>query len=541
MLGAVKKYGVFVLPGMVLLALAALNLFYQDRWLDSDMAAEMIFSRLLAQEGRLIATPEWYYSTEFRVLYTQLIMTPLFHMTDNWHLIRTVTNLICYGLVLMSWLYMLRPLRADGRLAALTGTILLLPFSETMITHMQMGNTYMPHVILLCFYFGMFLRLAEGGEYSAGAKWALLVCYAALSVVFGLSGVRYLLAMQCPLVIAAFLYLIGSEEFEQFRARFGVRSDARKYWKSAWQKRGRYLCFSFLGAVCGVLGFGLNVAWVSRAYVFQTYGATNFIAVYQGILWERLQNAFGSLIMLFGYIPDKSFLSLRGCVTIASFVLIAAFGYCVAKAYRQSEGCRFFAVLFFLTAFAVNLFVFVFTTSTMVPRYYISLFLFALPALAFYLEGQEGETPLLDRLAVVVLLVVCLGLGSFKIVFSYLTTDKNADRRAVAAYLAESDYNFGYATYWNANVTTELTNGLVEVANINNPEELQYFKWSSPMRYYEEDYRQGEVFLLLANDEVAEYGTAKALQKGTKTYEDDHYTVLVYESAAALMACAQGK
>ena len=55
--------------------------------------------------------------------------------------------------------------------------------------------------------------------------------------------------------------------------------------------------------------------------MFQTYDATNFIAIYQGVLMERIQNAVGSLLMLFGYIPDKGVLSLRGIITIIAFVL----------------------------------------------------------------------------------------------------------------------------------------------------------------------------------------------------------------------------
>ena len=74
----IKKYGAFALLGLVFFFLVFLNLFFHDHWLDSDMAAEMVFSRLLAESGHLFATPEWYYSTEFRVLYTQLVMTPLF-------------------------------------------------------------------------------------------------------------------------------------------------------------------------------------------------------------------------------------------------------------------------------------------------------------------------------------------------------------------------------------------------------------------------------------------------------------------------------
>lgn len=535
-MNVIKKYGVFALPGIAFLILLILNLCCHDQWLDSDMAAEMIFSRLLAQEGHMIATTNWYYSTEFRVLYTQLIMTPLFLISNNWHLIRMITNIVAYVLMLVSYFYMLKPLKADKRWAAFTGTFLLLPFSETMITHMQMGNTYMCHVILLFFYFGMFLRLAGKGAYGIGRKWELRIFYAALSVVCGVSGVRYLLAMQCPLVIAAFLYLAGSEEFRQYRGLFGKDRNIKGYWKRSWEKCGGYLSYSFLGAVCSVLGYGINVLWVSREYIFQTYETTNYIAVYQGILWERLQNALGSLLMFFGYIPDKGVLSLRGGVTLAAFVLIAIFGYCVVKAYKQSEGQRFFAVLFFVTAFVVNLFVFVFTTSTMVPRYYITLFIFALPALIFYFEGKE---PLLDRLVVGLLLFLCLGMGTVKILYSFLTVDKNENKRAVAAFLVENDYDFGFATYWNANIMTELTNGKVEMANITDPGQLQFFKWSSPVKYYEKDYHQGATFLLLTSGEAAGYWNTETLQLGEQVYADGHYVVFVYESVEELMSCAQ--
>lgn len=500
------------------------------------MAAEMIFSRLLAQEGHIFATTKWYYSTEFRVLYTQLIMTPLFLISDNWHLIRMITNIITYVLMLVSFFYMLKPLKVDKKWGAFTGTLLLLPFSETMLTHMQMGNTYMCHVILLLFYFGMFLRLAGNGTYGRGRKWELRIIYAVLSVVCGMSGVRYLLAMQCPLVITAFLYLAGSVEFKQFRRQFGTADcNVKGYWKRIWERCGGYLLYSFLGAVCSVLGYCINVLWVSRQYTFQTYETTNFIAVYQGILWERLQNAFGSLIMLFGYIPDKGFLSLRGAVTLSAFALIAIFGYCVVRAYKQSVGQRFFEVLFFVVAFAVNIFVFVFTNSTMVPRYYITLLIFALPAMAFYFEGKE---PLLDRLVVGALLFLCLGLGTFKILYSFLTVDKNENKRAVAAFLTENNYDFGFATYWNANIMTELTNGKVEIANIYDPAELQYFKWSSPMKYYETDYHQDTTFLLLTSYEAAEYRDAKTLQAGEQVYADGHYVVFVFENVEELMSCA---
>ena len=96
MLDKIKKYGPDVMLAAVLGMLFLLNCLYRLNWLDSDMAAEMRFSKLLAEEGRWFATPNWYYSTEFRVLYTQLIMGPLFRILDDWQVIRTITNMLSY-------------------------------------------------------------------------------------------------------------------------------------------------------------------------------------------------------------------------------------------------------------------------------------------------------------------------------------------------------------------------------------------------------------------------------------------------------------
>ena len=196
--------------------LLGLNIISQDHWLDSDMAAEMIFSRILSEEHHIFSTTNWYYSTEFRVLYTQLIMGPLFRICSNWHVIRTITNLVFYGLMLASYYYFMKPLKVSRGLTVLRSCLLLLPFSETMMTHMQMGNTYMSHVILVLWFFGMYLRLCSG-EYSAKRKVSLWIFYVLLAIVCGMSGVRYLLALQCPLVLTSFFYLLGGEEFQSFR------------------------------------------------------------------------------------------------------------------------------------------------------------------------------------------------------------------------------------------------------------------------------------------------------------------------------------
>lgn len=536
------KSAPFILLGLVFLMLVFLNIFYQDQWMDSDMAAEMVFSRVLAEGGHIFATPDWYYATEFKILNMHLIMGPLFRIFDNWHLIRTITHLASYVLILVSYFYVIKPLKISKGLGALTACVLLLPFSEAMMFYMQMSNFYIPHSLIILFFYGMFLRLAGKTEYKKWQKALLLICYILLGIICGVSGIRYLLAMQCPLVVAGFFYWLTSDAFQDFRAEFKL-SDEKTQLKITLNnlkklfvcEEAGYFYYSLLGVVSALAGYVLNAVWISKQYVFQTYDTTNFIDVYQGEFLERIQNAFGSLLMYFGYIPQKSVLSMRGIITLISFVMIGVCVYCVRKAFQKCKGIRFFAVLFVVVAFAINMFAFIFTTSTMVPRYYITIMIFVLPVIALYLQEEKAE---FDKTLVFLILAVCLTLSSAKVFYSYITVDKNADKRAVAQYLEKTEFNFGFATFNNANVITELTNGQVEIANIWDPVNLNFYQWSSPVKYYEEGYHDGKVFLLLSNGEVAEFADAEAVKKGEIYYEDDYYTVFIYDNVEALMNCA---
>lgn len=534
----VAKFAPYVLLGLAFLMLFILNICYQDHWLDSDMAAEMMFSNLLSEEHHIFATPNWYYSTEFRFLYTQLVMGPLFLFLENWQVIRTITNLVFYGLMLVSYFYFMKPLNASKTLCVYGAVLLLLPFSETMMTHMQMGNTYLSHVIICFLFFGMFLRLAEKSVENKTKRFLLLLCFLTLAVICGVSGVRYLLALQCPLFSTAVFYLLRADELKEFRRESSLKEvlSIAKWKAVAHCSAASYLFYAVVGAVASVIGYGINVAFVSKQYVFQTYDATNFIAIYQGELFERIQNAIGCLLMLFGYIPEKGFLSLRGIISMIAFVMLMLLIFFTVKAYRKESGKRFFIALFVVVAFVLNFFVFSFTTSTMVPRYYITIWMFTLPLLVFYLESRE---PVFDKFVVVLVLVSCLTLSTAKTVMSFITVDKNESKRPVAEFLADNGYHFGFASYTNANIITEITNGEVEIANINNPESLTYFKWSTPKKYYEDGYHQGEVFLLLTLEEYAEFADAKALLAGNIIYEDDAYVVFIYDDVNALIDCGE--
>ena len=525
----IKKYYPYIALGGLFLVLLFWNAFYLENWLDSDMAAEMMFSRLLSEEGKLFATTNWYYSTEFRLLYTHLLMGPLFGICESWHTIRMITNAIYYVLLLASYFYMMAALPVGRNGKILGGAVLLLPFSETMMLHMHMGNTYLSHVIILFCYLGLFLRLAENRKKGA-VRWGLWITYVILSVICGVSGVRYMLALQCPLALAALWYLAGSGEFQAFRRKPG-RENGKAVFSGG---RGRFLTVSATGVFCCVIGYGVNVLYVSRTYSFQTYESTNFIDVYQGVFLERVQDAFGALLMLFGYIPGKSVLSLRGIISMIAFLLLIFSGYLAWKVRKEQQPQKRFFVLLFYSSFLLNSFVFIFTNSTLVPRYYITTAILLIPLTVFYLEEEKR---VFDRYAVSFLLCFCLLLATAKTGLSMMTADKNAEKKVVAQKLEECGYTFGYATYWNANIVQELSNGALELANLHLEEDhtLSLFCWSSMRRYYEPDYPAGKVFLLLTEKEEKILKENEGFPTGGADFRQGGYAVYCFEQNEAFL------
>lgn len=544
------------------LILIVVNICWGSHWINSDMAAEMIFSELLAEEGHLIATPDWYYSTEFRVLYTQLIMVPLHHIFEDWQTIRVITNVVFYIMMLASFYFACKPLCIKKRNVRLCALALLVPVSEAVMTHLQMGNTYMSHVILCFVTFGLFLRLcdrdmglwkqtgnlqcqSETAATAAGPKralWKLMVysvLYAVLCVILGISGVRYLLDLLVPLLLTGFVFVIRSGGFQAFRQEPGRESLG----SMLGTEQMRYFFVGLAGVILGGIGYLINALRISKIYQFQTYDTTNFIVVHEGEFWDRVQNALGELLQMFGYIENKPFLSLRGAITILAFVMIAVLGFVWVKCLRYSgvqstalvepveQNHRRFTVLFAGVNFVLHIFVFVFTTSTMVDRYYIPIVIFFLLVLAIFMEW-EGLA--FDRVAVCLILGASLALAGLKTCYSFITNDKNAERYEMAEYLVQEGYTFGYASYWNSNIMTEVSDGALEMANLWSLETMGDFKWSSKVSSYEP--KEGKIFLIAAKEELAELEEWGMLEKQEVIFENEAYVVLHFECQAEFLA-----
>lgn len=274
--------------------------------LDSDMASDLIYARLLAQEGTFFS-PNWYYSSELRVFANHLSFTPLFLITQDWRLVRGLGSMLTYALFVLS-LY--APLSQVGlrRQYPLVAAAMLLPLS-VMYFHYSMVGTFYTHNYILSF---LLLGLALGQSEAAGrARAWRLILLAALSVVAGLCGLRFMLFSSLPLCASA-LYLW---------ARAGRAAGPRTR-RLAW---GSLLS---LGAMAA--GAAVNLLVLSRLYTFQTFAEVTYTSFQPEAAGEFLRN----LLSLLGFPENGSLFSPALAPAALSLLLLALIAWASWSALR---------------------------------------------------------------------------------------------------------------------------------------------------------------------------------------------------------------
>ena len=110
----------------------------------------------------------------------------------------------------------------------------------------------------------------------------------------------------------------------------------------------------------------------------------------------------------------------------------------------------------------------------------------------------------LKRSAVIVsLLVVLSGVVTFGQIWA-MPADygRDNDQHQVVKYLEENGLNYGYATYWNANILTLISSSKVKVRDINLDNDQPVKGWlNTDKAWYDAQTNQDKYFVLLTNSE----------------------------------------
>ena len=508
------KYGAIVLAILTLLASILFFVICPDNLMHSDMAAEVILSKLLAEEGGLMSA-NWYYSTELRVVYTQLIMTPLFQLISDYGTVKLLSVIIYDVLLAVVFYFTAKEFRLEGAYLYLAMALVLTPLSNEYLDMMLIGNFYTSQAIctflVLKFFFWKQKKeqVANADKKMKVKDWIRWGLLAITALILGLSGLRYLASLYLPLV-AAVCFSYGFDKKEE---------------------RENGLLWKLITSI-GLLGFAgvgflINKFFLSAIYTFDSQ-AVKFLPLSE--VPERFMTSIRLMLEFCGY-REIDVVTPLGIVNVVKFAFFVFVVYVVVYLTKHryeilDRGQRLF-LYYFLALFFINWYMLVFTDVLPQYRYWLPVYIIAVVLIGMYL--QQAKVPseyLKPALTMLTVAVVFASLyGELWQAAKYNDCEK---RYGYMEFLKEQEYTFGYATFWNSSVTEYLSDGEIEVGHLGGDENgTAPYEWLSPKYYYEEGYHTGKTFLLLAvTEEPALYsGDITVMQDFVKVYEDEYYVI----------------
>lgn len=499
-----------------ILVMTLMNYFCASHILNSDISAELVLAKELSDSNKLFTT-QWFYSTEIRVFYTQIVSLFLFKIIHSWNLVRTLTNFIFFVALLGSYLFAVKPLHLKKRSVYLSSLFLFIPYSIQYLYIVHIGNSYIPHFIIVFVCVGLFVRLTEQ------RKKTTLLFFIAWSFYAGLCGIRFAVVYAIPVVLAAVMEAVVENGC----------GTGTLFCKGLWKRPRIYL--SLVGFLTFAAGLFVNMFVFTR---FIVVGETNDLLMNilndSGVI-ARLDFIITGLLSLFGYYDFENLMSRGGIASLAAIVIFAALAViCITlvKHYTKLTAlCKFYVLLFF-TALFTNTFLFVFVAGTYVPRYFIPMLILIVPCIAVYLDTAQFIKFDFHKL-VAVFLAAAMNISGIAACLWCAQTDLNAPFKEVVNFLEEEHLNFGLSTFWNTGVPNELSDGYVELVTVREDDITKMYGWLTAKRYLQpqtwKNINNERIFFLIDDDIYEMNQNLPMVLDGECIYEENGYKILVYD------------
>ncbi len=493
-----------------------------DAHVNSDLAAEYLLAKQCFLEKSILPLG-WHYSTEIYIVGKHLISAPMFLFTENLTIIKTLTSLFCCIVLFGSCWYVLSKLEVQHLwIKLLACTMIISPFSYLTWYVLQWGTFYIPHVVFSLFYIGLFLNLLRQSDMGKVKK-ITIVLFWGLAFLSGLSTIRYILNFQFPLALVMIIAKVLEKKNDITNIKVFWIQDKRIY-------------YSVIALFFGGFGYICNNLVLQKLYSFSEWNTIAFCQLGD----VSLLDIFRATLQVFGFQENISVMTPLGVVNILVYVMLLVIVVSLSKLVKiDINPLQKVFLQFFISSFLFN--VFIYLNTEFIFRYLVNILVLIIPCIAIIMSNVMISQNM--RYAVGVLCSIVLFTCSFATMQNTFISNENEDKMAVRDFLLSQEYEFGYGTFWNANVFNYLTNGKVDMGNIDKEydeagvpiitKEYGYDNWLTPKRYYSNDYGNKPIFLILSQ---AEYENAKdnaTLSVGKEVYSDQYYKVFEYPSHQA--------
>lgn len=504
-------------------------------YLDSDMASEMILAKMCAEDN-VIMSRNWYYSTEIRLINMNLPMTFFFHLFNDFNLIRILSSIVMLGIVPLSFMYCCKWAGLKNS-AVYFVSLLVLPFSKVFFHFGLSGLHYSAYIMAVFFPIGFVFKI-NNPEISAKKKILPWIMYIVFAVLMGLTTIRQLLVIYYPFALACFILWL-MDYLDTYGLRVLTIAEIKEKIIKNW-RQNKYLCY-FLTACAGALTASVayvgNVVVLRNIYDFSSYDRIVYTNVDD---FARFSEVILGHARVLGYEPGYQFLSVQGICNILVIVFVCFMiwlTYRMIKNNKRYELKQRIILIYFACAVIFNDFIFMFSDRCG-DRYMLPYILFFIVVLCIYVERKDIHISV--RRLVYVAVMALFIINSVCKYLEAVQAEKDTSREEAVEFLMENDYDFGYATYWNGNVLTELTNGKIEVRNVN----IQYWnKMYCDLWLMKKDFvdrtSDHKVFILLTEDQYEDNCQLKIFADKYKVYDNKGYEIFEYANTDELWSMVE--
>lgn len=471
---------------------AVKNYFYL---INSDTASEMILGNELAKNGGFLSKA-WYYSTELRVLNTQIFYKLAFLISpSNWKNAKIIAMAMLLLVLSLSGLFFVRMIKGERSVQEIVfALILICPIGQWYAWNVLLNLYYVPHISITLLSIGLFIAALRHEGIRKVVDYVLL---ALLAMLAAMGGLRQLMICYVPMGLALCLLV-----YDMYKEG-GIASVKARILDIA----GLLVSLGF-----SLVGYKANRIF-ANIYSFEELSENKW----QEFSLHELVTSLGQFLGLFGWRKDVKILSISGVLNGVALILVCVVICLVVKAIRAKDTNDIYEkyyLYFCVASFALQLILYS-QCNRANETYWIPL----IPMIIYLAMSKIDEIKLV--IGFVALIVLCSVSTLMPPTPAMIPT--NEEELAVSTWLVDNGYENGYATFWNSNVVTQLTNGKVQMWTVTGLDSLDVERWLQLTSHTSEE--PGEnAFILISKEELEEN---KTLFDGAHIlYEDDNYIVV---------------
>jgi hypothetical protein len=484
---------------ITILVTVAFNIVFLMRY---NFEADSAFFVTLAQEQirtKSLFPEGMYYSTGLFVLTPNLLVIPFLFVTDNLILARQLAILLLW-LVIYILLYKVFVTTKEKNILGfiVSSSFFSLFYVDASVVSMHFyQGAYITYIIYQLLFIVLINGIITDNAYSNKKFLGIVLLY----IIANLGEMRNLLIWGVPGVIA-YVLLTHLKNEQQFEITKRMVCNLRLL---------SVLCISILLAfiVCIMVGKLYGTDGTMR-------GLTVLPAEYFG---RSLYAIITDLFNLYGNSYKASLFSTAGIMKIINFLIAILFNivmplFAIRNINRfPSESSKFIIVFSIVSSF-IYLFV-IFLTGVasredryLIPVYNNNILLLAVTS-SFVLKKHLKDYLPVGLCAILIYVFVCN--------FFYLSCQKHSllyqkfgsfaeGVEGITNFLEEKGLQYGYATFFNAEEYSILSNNKVRIRGIRlNEKEIMPYNWLTSSRFYEPDYYSGKTFLMISDAEMEHF------------------------------------